>query len=177
MYDCKAGAQEKAVPLANNKHKQSIHIKNSLSLGGEMSQRDREGRLACNHRVTTNQKPSPLGEGGPRQRWKGGTRWQHRLLHSQRTHPNDCRSKKQHQIRVAIQYCKQSPPLRALTGPPLPKGRGFNLRRWRVHYCANFISEYHRQSKSVSDCEAGAPKKPSPLGEGGPRQRWKGRTR
>ena len=146
-----------------------------------MSQRDREGRLACNHRVTTNQStnqmPSPLGEGGPRQRWKGGTRYLPRLLHSQRTHPNDCRSKKQHQIRGAIQYCKRSPPLRALTGPPLPKGRGFNLRRWRVHYCANFISEYHRQSKSVSDCEAGAPKKPSPFGEGGPRQRWKGGTR
>ena len=54
MYDCKAGAQEKAVPLANNKHKQSIHIKNSLSLGGEMSQRDREGRLALKFRLPHN---------------------------------------------------------------------------------------------------------------------------
>ena len=47
-----------------------------------------------------------------------------RLPHNQRTHPNDCRSKKQRQIRRAIQYRKRAPPLRALTGPPLPKGRG-----------------------------------------------------
>ena len=38
----------KAFPLGNNKHKQNLHIRNSLSLGGEMSQRDREGRLAIN---------------------------------------------------------------------------------------------------------------------------------
>ena len=52
--DCKAGAQEKAVPLGNNKHKQSVHIRKSLSLGREMSQRDREGRLAINFRLPPN---------------------------------------------------------------------------------------------------------------------------
>ncbi len=67
----------KAVPLGNNKHKQNLHIKNSLSLGGEMSQRDREGRLAYKYRPPHNlathlsdceagakDEPSPLGEGG-----------------------------------------------------------------------------------------------------------------
>ena len=41
-------SKKKAVPLGNNKHKQNLQIKNSLSLGGEMSRRDREGRLAIN---------------------------------------------------------------------------------------------------------------------------------
>ena len=38
----------------------------------------------------------------------------------------------------------ERPPLRALTGPPLPKGRGFSLRRRCMYYCAKFVSEYHR---------------------------------
>ena len=78
----------KAFPLGNNKHKQNLHIRNSLSLGGEMSQRDREGRLALNPRLPSNlatypsdckagaqKKPSPLGEGGADRRRKGGTRF------------------------------------------------------------------------------------------------------
>ena len=60
----KETSQEKAIPLGNNKHKQNLHIKNSLSLGGEMSQRDREGELALNPR----------------------------LPHNQRTHPSDCKA-------------------------------------------------------------------------------------
>ena len=47
-----------------------------------------------------------------------------RLPPNQRTHPNNCRSNKPHYTWKAIQYRKRAPPLRALTGPPLPKGRG-----------------------------------------------------
>ena len=49
----------KAIPLGNNKHKQNLHIRNSLSLGGEMSQRDREGRLAINIDCPTSSPPNP----------------------------------------------------------------------------------------------------------------------
>ena len=77
----KETSQEKAIPLGNNKHKQSIQIKNSLSLGGEMSQRDREGELTLEYRLppnlathptaTAKQEPEmsrpPLGEGGRRE--------------------------------------------------------------------------------------------------------------
>ena len=55
----KETSQEKTVPLGNNKHKQNLHIKNSLSLGGEMSQRDREGRLAFINRLPHNQRTYP----------------------------------------------------------------------------------------------------------------------
>ena len=77
----KETSQEKAISLGNNKHKQSIQIKNSLSLGGEMSQRDREGELTLEYRLppnlathptaTAKQEPEmsrpPLGEGGRRE--------------------------------------------------------------------------------------------------------------
>ena len=38
--------------------------------------------------------------------------------------PTTTTQTKPHQIRKAIQSRKRAPPLRALTGPPLPKGRG-----------------------------------------------------
>ena len=38
--------------------------------------------------------------------------------------PTTTTQTKPHQTRKAIQYRKRAPPLRALTGPPLPKGRG-----------------------------------------------------
>ena len=69
-------------------------------------------------------KPSPLGEGGRREPdGRGELALNLRLPHNQRTHPKNCRSKKQHQIRKAIQPCKRAPPHRALTGPP-PTQRG-----------------------------------------------------
>ena len=52
-------SKKKAVPLGNNKHKQNLQIKNSLSLGGEMSRRDREGRLAFINRLPTTSPPIP----------------------------------------------------------------------------------------------------------------------
>ena len=106
-------------------------------LGGEMSQRDREGRLALKLRLPHNQRtypsdckagarnePSPLGEGGRREPdGRGELALKFRLPHNQRTHPNNCRSKKQHQIRGSIHPRKRAPPHRALTGPP-PTQRG-----------------------------------------------------
>ena len=134
-----------------------------------MSQRDREGRLAFINRLPHNQrtypsdckagaskKPSPLGEGGRREPdGRGELSLNSRLPPNQRTYPSDCRSKKQHQIRKAIQHRKRAPPHRALTGPP-PTQRG------RLNYSP--------QSRSKTKIRP-------PLGEGGPRQRWKGGTR
>ena len=132
----------KALPLGNNKHKQSAQIKNSLSLGGEMSQRDREGRLAINIDCPTSSPPNPatakqepemsrppwgkvagvsLTEGGNSVTIKTAYQPRHQ---TQRTTPTPTTQTKQHQIRKVIQSRKRAPPLRALTGPPLPKGRG-----------------------------------------------------
>ena len=59
-----------------------------------MFQRDRERSLDCNHRVTTNQstnqKPSPLGEGGADRHGRGELALKPRLPHNQRTYPSDC---------------------------------------------------------------------------------------
>ena len=78
--------------------------------------------------ATAKQEPEmsrpPWGKGDRASGGRGELALNPRLPHNQRTHPNDCRSKKQRQIRRAIQYRKRAPPLRALTGPPLPKGRG-----------------------------------------------------
>ena len=135
--DCKAGAPKKAIPLANNKHKQSVYIKNSLSLGGEMSQRDREGRLAINIdcpptsppiSATAKQEPRksrpPWGKEAGECLTEGGNSLS--ILDCFTTSPPNPthHANKPHQIRGAIQYRKRAPPLRALTGPPLPKGRG-----------------------------------------------------
>ena len=63
------------------------------------------------------------GKGNRASGGRGGLALINRLLHSQRTHPNDCRSKKQRQIRRAIQSRKRAPPLRHPNGCHLsPKG-------------------------------------------------------
>ena len=55
---------------------------------------------------------------------RGELAYKYRLPANQRTYPNNCRSNKPHYTWKAIQYRKRALPLRALTGPPLPKGRG-----------------------------------------------------
>ena len=117
----------KAVPLGNNKHKQNLQIKNSLSLGGEMSRRDREGRLSLKPRLPHNQRtyPSDCKAGAREKAVPLGGRWElslkFRLPHNQRTYHNH--ANKPHQTRKAIQPRKRAPPHRALTGPP-PTQRG-----------------------------------------------------
>ena len=103
-----------------------------------------------------NQKPSPLGEGGRREPdGRGELAYKYRLRPNQRTYPNHHRATNPHYPRKAIQLRKRAPPHRALTGPP-PTQRG------RLNYSPQ------------SMCKT---QKPSPLGEGEPRQRWKGGTR
>ena len=94
-------SKKKAVPLGNNKHKQNLQIKNSLSLGGEMSQRNREGRLALKPRLPPNQrthpsdckagarkKPSPLGKVAPTGDGRGELTLKPRLPPNKDTEPS-----------------------------------------------------------------------------------------
>ena len=79
-----------------------------------MFQRDRERSLDCNHRVTTNQstnqKPSPLGEGGADRRRKGGARSQTKTAPQPRHQAQLTTQTKSHQIRKAIHPRKRAPP-------------------------------------------------------------------
>ena len=102
-----------------------------------MSQRDREGRLAINIdcpptsppiSATAKQEPRksrpPWGKEAGECLTEGGNSLS--ILDCFTTSPPNPthHANKPHQIRGAIQYRKRAPPLRALTGPPLPKGRG-----------------------------------------------------
>ena len=120
--------------------------------------------LYAKHSKSTTQKPSPLGEGGRREPdGRGELALNPRLLHSQRTHPNNCRSKKQHQIRKAIQPCKRAPPHRALTGPP-PTQRGrHGYMRAQLH---NHEPLATQASFKQLRCRSHQKSRP-PLGEGG----------
>ena len=78
--------------------------------------------------ATAKQEPEmsrPLwGKGDRVSGGRGELAYKYRLPSNQRTYPNNCRSNKPHYTWKAIQYRKRALPLRALTGPPLPKGRG-----------------------------------------------------
>ena len=77
-----------------------------------------------NCKAGASKKQSPLGEGGADRRRKGGTR-SHKKTAPQPRHKTKLTTQtKPHYTCKAIQYRKRAPPLRALTGPPLPKGRG-----------------------------------------------------
>ena len=63
----------------------------------------------------------PWGKGDRGSGGRGELALDPRLPHNQRTHPNDCRSKKQRQIRRAIQSRKQVPLSDTLTGATSPQ--------------------------------------------------------
>ena len=94
--DCKAGAQEKAVPF-EPPHKAYAKPKSRPPWGKVAGECLTEGgnSLSILDCSTTN---API--------------------------PTPTTQTKPHYTCKAIQYRKRAPPLRALTGPPLPKGRG-----------------------------------------------------
>ena len=124
-----------------------------------MFQRDRERSLDCNHRVTTNQstnqKPSPLGEGGADRRRKGGTSSQTKTA-PQPTH-------------LPQRLQSRSPK------KPSPLGEGGADRR-RKGGTRSQIQTAPQPTHLPQRLQSRSPKKPSPLGEGGADRRRKGGT-
>ncbi len=104
---------------------------------------DGRGELASKYRLPHNQRTYPHHHRATNPHYTRKA-IQYRLPHNQRTYPHHHRATNPHYTRKAIHPRKRAPPLRALTGPPLPKGRGFSLRRRCMYYCAKFVSEYHR---------------------------------